>query len=97
LEPTLRSTDTQEILRIPSELLDSVREHNRQRASMQGVVRPAANEKRDKRADVSRPGVSRDGSRAFLVIDGTDGGSGVLLEKTDGGWRVIGRGPSWRH
>ena len=97
LEPTLRTADTQEVLRIPSELLDSVREHNQQRASMQGVVQVSANEKRDKRADVSRPGISRDGARAFLVIDGVDGGGGVLLEKRDGAWRVIARGPNWRH
>jgi hypothetical protein len=97
LEPTLRTSDTQEVLRIPLELLDSVREHNQQRASMQGVVQPSANAKRDRSGYVSRPGISRDGSRAFLVIDGSDGGSGVLLEKSDGAWRVIARGPTWRH
>jgi hypothetical protein len=97
LEPTLRSNDTQEVLRIPIELLDSVREHNQQRASMQDVAQPSANARRDRSASVSRPGISRDGSRAFLVIDGSDAGSGVLLEKSDGAWRVIARGPTWRH
>jgi hypothetical protein len=97
LEPTLRSNDTQEVLRIPIELLDSVREHNQQRASMQGVLQPSANARRDRSASVSRPGILRDGSRAFLVIDGSDGGTGVLLEKSDGAWRVIARGPTWRH
>jgi hypothetical protein len=63
---------------------------------LKGVTK-VSTKRKDAYAYVSRPGISRDGLRAFLVVDGSEGGGGVLLEKRDGVWRVIAMGPGWEY
>jgi hypothetical protein len=95
LRPIARILGGSRSIPISSGLLASVRQHNEQPASLAGLTFVAT---RPHKGDtsVSRPGISRDGHWAFVLVnDGGQGGRGVLLEQIDRTWRVIAVGPSW--
>jgi hypothetical protein len=78
-------------LPISHELVGAIREANNQRRSLKGVV--LTTNAGHNRLAVSRPGISRDGSSAIVVIEDTHRYKIQYLEKRDGSWRVVAMGP----
>ena len=87
---------SRELMSIPTELTDSLRENNR------GIQRYETRTK-GTHFVVSRPGISADGLKALVLMEhysrgyGNDLGGVLYLEKTNGRWVVTASGPGWEY
>jgi hypothetical protein len=86
---------TRTLIRISDDLMNSLREHNRQRIRIRGITKPSHTERSaDRRVgywktvSISRPGVSSDGLTALVAIAADYESYTAFLEKRDGQWRV---------
>jgi len=90
-QPYATTLGTGGTLPISHELVGAIREANNQRRSLKGLV--LTTNAGHNRLVVSRPGISRDGSSAIVVIEDMHRYNIQYLEKRDGAWRVVALGP----
>ena len=99
LPPHTRIDTGEEVSWLSRELLDSLRTRNLQPSSLSSTATRSTTAV----VVVSRPGVSKDGKKALVVIEHTDAGGHpdrggfMYLEKRGGEWMVAALGPGWEY